>query len=251
MGTPGGNSATTATVNSSQWRVAEVLALRPETPTARTLVLGLPHPVSHLPGQRYELRLTATDGYQAARPYSAASPGDGQTRQLEITIAAVTAGEVSPYLFSQLRQGDQLEVRGPLGKFFVWQAADPEPLLLIGGGSGIAPLRCIWRVHAAVHSKAPLQLLYAARNYDDIIYRPELLADPAHVTITLSRDWPADWPGARGRISQELFAAALAKLPGTPRCYVCGMNAFVEVSTQALLRLGLPPSRIKTERYGA
>jgi ferredoxin-NADP reductase len=228
-----------------------VVQLRPETPTARTLLLRLPHPVSHLPGQRYELRLTAADGYQAARPYSAASPGDGQTDILEITVAVVTDGEVSPYLLSGLQVGDQVEVRGPLGKFFVWQPSDPAPVLLIGGGSGIAPLRCIWQAHAKSHSPAPLQLLYATRSFEDIMYRDELLADPTHVHITLSRTQPPGWSGATGRISPALFQAALDRLPPTPQCYVCGMNAFVEVSVGLLLRLGIPPSHIKTERFGA
>jgi ferredoxin-NADP reductase len=224
--------------------------LRPETLTVQTLVLRLPHPVQHLPGQRYELRLTSADGYQAARPYSAAIPGDGSSDLLEITVAVVAEGEVSPYLFEFLHVGDQLEVRGPLGKFFVWQPSDPAPLLLIGGGSGVIPLRCIWRAHRDSQSRAPLQLLYAARDFDDIIYRDELLADPEQVTITLSGKQPTDWAGAGGRISEELFARTLAKLPEQPQCYVCGMNAFVEVSVSLLLRLGLPASHIKTERYG-
>jgi ferredoxin-NADP reductase len=250
MATLGENNATTPTGSASTWRVAEVVDLRPETLTVQTLVLRLPHPVKHLPGQRYELRLTAADGYQAARPYSAASPGDGSTDLLEITVAVVAEGEVSPYLLERVHVSDQLEVRGPLGKFFMWRPSDPTPLLLIGGGSGVAPLRCIWQAHTASQSTAPLQLLYAARDYDDIIYRDELLADPEHVTIALSRKQPLGWPGASGRISQQLFATALARLVDTPQCYVCGMNAFVEVSVGLLQRLGMPSSRIKTERYG-
>jgi len=217
---------------------------------ATTFQLQLPHPLNHLPGQHYEIRLTAKDGYQAARLYSAASPSNGSSNLLDLTVQYMLGGEVTPYLCEQLQVGDQLEVRGPFGRVFVWYANSAEPVLLVGGGSGIVPLHCIWKAHTCGDSSAKLQLVYSAHYYDDIMYRDELLADREHAFITLTRAQPMDWQGGNSRLRHEMLEQALLKLGDTPMCYVCGMNAFVEIAIGMLLRLGVPPSHIRAERFG-
>jgi ferredoxin-NADP reductase len=250
METRGVSSATTQTYSPSKWLVATVLAKQRETPMATTFQLQLPHSLDHLPGQHYEIRLTAEDGYQAARLYSAAYPSDGKSNILYLTVEYMLGGEVTPYLCEQLQVGDELEVRGPLGHVFVWDPDSTEPVLLVGGGSGIVPLHCMWRAHALNGSSTPLQLVYSTRYYDGIVYREEFLADTERVAITLTRAQPPNWQGGSGRLSRELLERRLTMLPGTPMCYVCGMNAFVTVAISFLLKLGIPPSHIRAERFG-
>jgi ferredoxin-NADP reductase len=202
-----------------------------------------------VPGQHYEIRLTSEDGYQAARLYSAASVAVGE-KTLELTIALLPGGEVSPYMHEQARTGDQIELRGPLGKFFVWKADAPDPVLLIGGGSGVVPLRCMLQAHQLTGSRGPMRLVYSARSYDEIIYKSELLHNRS-VAITLTGDAPADWLGGRGRVDTHLLSRELQALPTTPLCYICGATPFVEAMADMLLSLGVPPVRILTERFGA
>jgi ferredoxin-NADP reductase len=209
----------------------------------------MPNEVKHLPGQHYEIRLTAEDGYQAARLYSAASPAQGNNL-LEIAVELTVDGEVSPYLYGQLKSGDEIEVRGPLGKFFIWDPSMPEPALLIGGGSGIIPMRSILMTYQAHDTETPLRVLYSARDYEDILFKNELI-DANNVTITLTGKTPANWQGQVGRINLERIKAVLETLPSSVVCYVCGMNRYVEAVTQLLIMAGVPPARIKGERFGS
>ncbi|HSW66937.1 MAG TPA: ferredoxin reductase [Bacillota bacterium] len=232
----------------SEWKAATVTAIRDETPTVKTFTFEMPHIVNHLAGQHYEIRLTAPDGYQAARLYSAASAAQGD-KLLELTVALLPDGEVSPYLHRNVRVGDQLELRGPLGKFFVWTPDVSAPALLLAGGSGVVPMRCIIQAHALAQAAAPYHLVYGARTQDEIIYKPDLINHP-NVTITLDTA-PAGWQGSTGRITLELLQAQINKLPSTPLCYVCGTTPFVEAMANSLIHLGIPAEYIKAERFGA
>lgn len=249
--TRGGNSGTTPMSNASDWRIATVAKIVDETPTVKTFTFTMPSSVEHMAGQHYEVRLTAEDGYQAARLYSAASVANG-SNELELTIALLADGEVSPYLHEHVTVGDKIEIRGPLGKFFIWQPSMPEAIFMIGGGSGVVPLRCILQTHQQANATTPITLLYSARSFDDIIYKQELLAPNMPVTITLTgQSPPVDWTGHTGRISFALLEEVLVTLPTTARpiCYVCGMTPFVEAIANALLTMGIPPARIKAERF--
>jgi len=239
-----------ATPDGNAWQVARVQAIAQETPLSRTITFQLPGPAEHLAGQHYELRLTSSTGYQAARPYSAASAADADGL-LDITIANVPRGEVSPYLDGLLAVGDQVEIRGPFGNFFVWTPKLTQPVLLVAGGSGVAPMRSILQAHRAARSKSPMQLLYSTRSYDEIPYKSELL-DMPNVLVTLTgNDVPDDWDGATGRIDAELVSQALAHMAADVMCYVCGMTRFVEAAADLLIACGVPAARIKTERFGA
>ncbi len=235
------------------WRQAAVVATRDETPRARTLVLAVPGWPGHLPGQHLDVRLTAEDGYQAQRSYSLASPPEDP--RPAITVERIEDGEVSPYLANELRQGDQLELRGPIGGYFTWTAGQGGPLLLVAGGSGIVPLMAMLRHRAATGSAAPARLLYSSRTYDDIFYRAELdrlvaRDDGLTVVHTLTRRLPTDWSGRRGRIDRAL----LQEVAWTPaehmHAFVCGPSALVEAVATALVNLGHEPARVKTERFG-
>lgn len=245
----GGSSDTTPMSNPSTWRVAAIAAIRNETPTVKTFGFTFADSINHLAGQHYEIRLTSADGYHAARLYSAASVADG-SNLLELTVALLPGGEVSPYLHGQAHIGDQVEIRGPLGKFFVWEATVPDAVLLIGGGSGVVPLRCMIMSHRRSTARSPMHLLYSARSYEEIIYKSDLINDP-NVDITLTGSAPAEWQGERGRIDQTVLGHELGKLPTMPLCYVCGATPFVEAIADMLLSLGVPPARIRTERFGA
>src|SRR3954471_168092 len=178
-----------------------------ETPRVRSLLLRCPGWPGHLAGQHVDVRLTAEDGYQAQRSYSIASAPED--KELVLTVERLDDGEVSPYLFDTLRPGDQLELRGPIGGYFVWRASDGGPLLLLAGGSGIVPFRAMLRHHVALGSSVPVRLLYSSRSYGDLIYRDELarLDDSAGIDVfyTLTREWPEDWNGHRRRIDEELL----------------------------------------------
>ena len=236
-----------------RWQLAAVLDNRAETPRARTLTLRVPDWPGHLPGQHLDVRLTAEDGYQAQRSYSIASPPEERT--VAITVERLAEGEVSPYLADELRPGDQLELRGPIGGYFTWTAAEGGPLLLVAGGSGIVPLMAMLRHRAAAGSTAPTRLLYSSRAREDIIYRDELdrLAaanDGLTVVHTLTRGQPPGWAGRRGRIDRALLEE-LAWPPGDrPRAFICGPTRLVEAVAAALVDLGHDPARVKTERFG-
>ncbi len=234
------------------WRLGTVLELVDETPRARSIVLDVPDWPGHRAGQHVDVRLTAEDGYQAQRSYSIASaPEDGG---LVLTVERLEDGEVSSYLVDELRRGDSLELRGPVGGFFVWEAAFGGPLLLVAGGSGVAPFRSIVRHHLAVASDVPLRLLYSARTLDDVLYRDELdrlaASRTVDVRFTLTREWPDGWSGYRGRIDRDLLAEVGWPADERPLVYVCGPTAFVETAASSLVELGHDPGRIRTERFG-
>jgi ferredoxin-NADP reductase len=234
-----------------RWLVATVAETVPETARAVTLRLDVPDWPGHRAGQHVDVRLTADDGYQAQRSYSIASPPGSE--RLELTVERIDDGEVSPYLTTVADVGDQFELRGPIGGWFVWDATDGTPVLLVGGGSGVVPLRAMLHHHAASGSTAAMHLVQSARTLGDAIYRRELeaLVGPRRaVTLTLTRESPPDWSGHRGRVDAG-FLAELGWPPSAqPRCYVCGPTGFVETVADALVELGHEPRRIKTERFG-
>ena len=220
----------------------------------RSLALSVPGWPGHLPGQHVDVRLTAEDGYQAQRSYSIASaPGEGE--MLMLTIERLDDGEVSPYLVDELRAGDRLELRGPIGGYFVWNVAAGGPLLLVAGGSGIAPMMAMIRHRAAAASSVPVRLLYSSRSLGDVIYRDELerLAGAGtglEVAHTLTRGQPEGWSGYRRRIDREMLAEVAPPPERRPLCYVCGPTPLVESVASALAELGHEASRIRTERFG-
>jgi ferredoxin-NADP reductase len=231
------------------WRVATVADVRTETPRVKTLVLDVPGWEGHRAGQHVDVRLTAEDGYQAQRSYSIASSSDAS--QLELTVEAIDDGEVSPYLTGEARPGDQLEIRGPVGGFFVWDPDPGGPALLVGGGSGVVPLMAMARQRAAERNTIPTRLLYSARSWDDIIYRNELEmleGNGFDVVYTLTREQPPGWTGHSRRVDRDLLADIVPE--GLAVSFVCGPTPFVEALAQALVELGYEPSRVKTERFG-
>lgn len=236
----------------SQWFVATTKAIHDETPTVKTFTFELPHEVDHLAGQHYEIRLTAPDGYQAARLYSAASAAHG-TNTVDLTVALLPTGEVSPYLHHNLQIGDQLELRGPLGRSFIWTPEIEDPVLLVAGGSGVAPMRCILQAHQLSESMTPVTLLYSSRTYDEIIYKSELLVPDSpllHTMITITDTWPEDWKGWTGRLDEKKIASILQSFSTPPRCFICGSTPFVEAMANLIVSLGTPPQNIRAERFG-
>jgi ferredoxin-NADP reductase len=230
-----------------------VVGIVEETPRVKSLMLDLPGWPGHQAGQHVDIRLTAADGYEAQRSYSIASAPEDDL--LLLTIERLDDGEVSPYLTEVITTGDELELRGPIGGYFVWDASQPGPLLLIAGGSGIVPLRAILRHWAAARSTAEVRLLYSARSIDDVIYREELVRLAAYeeldLRIALTRVWPEGWRDHRGRIDGD-FLKETAWPPGDhPRIYVCGPTGFVEAMAAALVEGGQLSETIKTERFGA
>ena len=222
-----------------------------ETPRTRTIALDVPGWPGHRAGQHVDVRLTAEDGYQAQRSYSVASaPGD---ERLALTVERIEDGEVSPYLVDELVPGDRLELRGPIGGYFVWEPERGGPLLLIAGGSGVVPLMSMLRHHAAVGSDVPVRLVYSSRTLADVIYRDELerLASPTvEVVHALTREQPVGWEGHARRIDAELLREVAWPASERPLAYVCGPTTLVETAAQALAGLGYEPARIKTERFG-
>ena len=231
------------------WRVATVAAVRPETARAKTIVLDVPGWEGHRGGQHVDIRLTADDGYQAERSYSIASaPRSGQ---LELTVERIEDGEVSPYLVDEARPGDQLEVRGPIGGYFVWDSDVDGSVLLVGGGSGIVPLMAMVRQRASEAEPTGVRLLYSARDWNDVIYRDELAAlasDGLDVVYTLTRAQPEGWTGYARRVDRELIAEVAPS--DASLALVCGPTAFVETVARSLVELGHDPARVKTERFG-
>ncbi|NJM34613.1 MAG: oxidoreductase [Rhodomicrobium sp.] len=235
------------------WMRATVESLRMETHKAKTLQLSVPDWPGHLAGQHVDVRLTAEDGYQAQRSYSIASPPGAAS--VELTVEMIMDGEVSPYLTEIVMPGDMFELRGPIGGYFVWTETLDGPLVLIGGGSGIVPLMAMLRHRTRTGHETPAILLYSSRSRSYIIYREELDAlagsDPAFTLIhTLTRANPMDWNGYTRRIDEAMLAEIGIPALENPNIFVCGPTPMVESAASALVRLGIAPQRIKTERFG-
>jgi ferredoxin-NADP reductase len=229
-----------------------VVELVEETPRTKSLMLELPDWAGHRAGQHVDIRLTAEDGYQAQRSYSIASAPEDE--QLVLTVERLADGEVSPYLVDVLRPGDELELRGPIGGYFVWDESLGGPLLLVAGGSGIVPLRAMIRHRIATGSRVPVRLLYSARSETELIYRDELrdagAAEGVEVQVTLTREWPDGWDGHRGRIDRRLLGEVAWSPSERPLIYACGPTALVESVANALVADGQDPRRIRLERFG-
>ena len=235
------------------WRLAEVAEVRPETGRVATLALEVPGWDGHLPGQHLDVRLTAEDGYTAERAYSIASAPDGE--RVELAVERLDDGEVSPYLTEELRQGDQLELRGPVGGYFVWEPGRGGPLLLVAGGSGVVPLMAMLRHRAATGSQVPARLLYSSRSLDDVIFREELerlaeAGDGLTVTQALTRAQPPGWTGYARRIDAVMLEEVGWRPGERPLAYVCGPTRLVEAVAGQLVALGHDPARVRTERFG-
>jgi ferredoxin-NADP reductase len=232
------------------WQTVMVSSVIDETPAVRTVLLEVPEWPGHRAGQHLDIRLTADDGYRAERSYSIASaPGE----PLAITVERLEDGEVSPYLTRELRPGDKMEVRGPIGGYFVWEPAMGGPLLLAAGGSGIVPLRAILRYRANLGSQVPVRLLYSSRSWPDVIYRDELSRPEAGVAViqTLTRSHPDDWTGYTRRVDAAMLAEVAWPAAERALAYVCGPTSFVESVAAGLVGLGYPAGRVRTERFGA
>jgi len=233
------------------WQVATVTDVRRETATARTLVLAVPEWPGHLAGQHLDVRLTAPDGYRASRSYSIGSAWGGDT--IELTVEQVPDGEVSPYLVDVVKAGDELEVRGPVGGWFVWKPEQEGPVQLIGGGSGIVPLMAILRTHAAAESTTPVRLIYSVRGPASVIYVDDLkrvaAGDHVDVRLVYTREAPAGEPRV-GRIDAELIERLAFTPAESPTTYVCGPTPFVETAADLLVAAGYDPARVRTERFG-
>jgi ferredoxin-NADP reductase len=236
------------------WRVGTVVALHDETATARTIRLEVPDWPGHLAGQHVDVQLTAPDGYSAVRSYSIASASNPEKR-VEITVEGLPDGEVSPYLTQVVAVGDRLELRGPIGGWFVWRIQQTEPIQLIAGGSGIVPLMAMIRSRAAAGSTAPFRVLYSVREPGAVFYRDELQMrserDPSMtITYAYTRAAPKNWPRPPGRIDAALVADTTWPSKLVPTCYVCGPTPFVEIAAGFLSACGNGPDKIKTERFG-
>jgi ferredoxin-NADP reductase len=236
------------------WHIGSVVALHDETATARTITLEIPDWPGHVAGQHVDVRLTAADGYSTVRSYSIASAQNSE-RRVQLTIERLLNGEVSPYLTQQLAVGDRLELRGPIGGWFVWRPEQREPVQLIAGGSGLVPLMAMIRSRAAAGSTAPFRLLYSVREPAVVLYRDELQAlsdygDSVSLTYAYTRDAPKNWPQPVGRIDAALIVRTTLPSNLFPTCYVCGPTSFVESAAGFLTASGNGPDKIKTERFG-
>jgi ferredoxin-NADP reductase len=237
-----------------RWLPATVLRLHEETAEVKTISFDTPGWPGHLAGQHVDIRLTADDGYAAQRSYSIGSPAGVGTR-IELTVERVEGGEVSPFLLDELRAGDRIELRGPIGGYFTWSPGASDPLLLIAGGSGIVPLMSMLRTRAGSASRAPARLLYSSRSEEHIIYRAELdrlhgAADGFLLSHTLTRRAPPGWSGERGRIGREMLERR-AFAPGEgAQTFICGPTPFVEAVSELLLAIGHAEASIRTERFG-
>src|SRR5438270_7808261 len=244
----------TAVLGRVTWRTASVVGLHDETATARTLALVAHDWPGHVAGQHVDVRLTAPDGYSAVRSYSIASAPSCE-RRLEITVERLLNGEVSPYLTQELAAGDRLELRGPIGGWFVWRTQQTEPIQLVAGGSGIVPLMAMIRSRALAGSTAPFRLLYSVREPQAVFYREELQALSDHdrsmnLTYAYTRVAPKDWPRPPSRIGAALIANTTWPSKLVPTCYVCGPTSFVESASRLLTSSGNDPEKIRTERFG-
>jgi ferredoxin-NADP reductase len=233
------------------WRVAEVAEVRPETSRVKTIAFDVDGWEGHRAGQHVDVRLTAEDGYQAQRSYSIASAPDGT--RVELTVERIDDGEVSPYLTEELRPRDRIELRGPVGGYFVWEPEQGGPLLLVAGGSGVVPLMAMLRHGAAAGSDARAVLLFSSRGWDDVIYRDELArlsGGGLDVVHTLTRSQPPGWSGYSRRVDAAMLREVAPGPDERPLVYVCGPTPFVEAVASALVELQHEPARIKTERFG-
>ncbi len=232
------------------WQVATVTSVVDETASVRTIELQTPDWAGHQAGQHLDVRLTAEDGYRAERSYSIASaPGE----PVALTVERLEDGEVSPYLTEELRPGDELEIRGPIGGYFVWDGDDSAtPLMLVAGGSGVVPFRSVLRHRSLLGSTVPVRLLYSARSLADVIYRDELDRQGAGVEViyTLTRQQPAGWTGHRGRVDKTMLEEVAWPPDQEALAYVCGPTPFVETVASSLVNLSYPAQRVKTERFG-
>jgi ferredoxin-NADP reductase len=236
------------------WQIGEVVATRPETVRAKSITLDLPGWMGHRAGQHVDVRLTAEDRYQAERSYSIASPPEEAPR-VTLTVERLDDGEVSPYLSEELRIGDKLELRGPIGGYFVWEANIGGPLLLVAGGSGIVPLMAMLRHRAAASSTVATRLLYSSRSLEDVIYRDELdelmkSSTMLEVVQTLTRAQPPGWTGYHRRIDTQMLREVAWLVEQRTLVFICGPTPFVETAAANLVELGHEPGRIKTERFG-
>jgi ferredoxin-NADP reductase len=236
------------------WQLATVTAIRDETPSVRSFTLAAPGWPGHRAGQHLDLRLTAEDGYSVERSYSIASEPE-RAGEVDITVERIEGGEVSPFLHEVVIPGDRLELRGPIGGYFVWEASQAGPVLLVAGGSGVVPLMSMARHRARAGSRAPMRLLFSSRGPDEIIYRAELdglaaAGDGFEVFHALTRRQPEGWTGYARRIDEAMLAEVIEPLGPAARTFACGPTALIETVANALVRLGLPPDRIRTERFG-
>jgi len=234
------------------WQLGQVLELIDETQRCKSIVLDVSDWRGHRAGQHVDVRLTAQDGYQAQRSYSIASAPEDP--ELVLTVQRLEDGEVSPYLVDVLRPGDDLELRGPIGGYFVWEQALDGPLQLVAGGSGVVPFRAMLRHWTAGRRESAARLLYSSRSLREVIYRGELTrlahGGGVDVLLALTREWPDGWEGHRGRIDRGLLERAAWPPEHRPLVYVCGPSSFVETVAQALVDVGHEPSRVRTERFG-
>jgi ferredoxin-NADP reductase len=237
------------------WQIATLTEVKPETPKVKSFALALPNWIRHRAGQHYDLRLTAPDGYQAQRSYSIASEPE-QEGEIDLTVERIEDGEVSTYLHDVLVPGDRLEVRGPIGGHFVWEAGSvPGPLVLIGGGSGVVPLMSMIRHRAVAGSKVSARLLYSARAFEDIIYFNELeklRADGSGLEVfyTLTRSQPPNWKGYNRRIDDQMLKEFIRPFNKSAQVFICGPTLMVEAAANSLVKFGLPAAQIRTERFG-
>ena len=236
------------------WQFGEVLATQVETVRTKSITLAVPNWMGHRPGQHVDVRLTAEDGYQAERSYSIASPPE-EDQRVTLTVERLDDGEVSPYLTDELRAGDKMELRGPIGGYFVWEALMGGPLLLVAGGSGIVPLMAMIRHRAAVGSTIATRLLYSSRSSEDVIYGDELERLVRNTTMlevvqTLTRVQTPGWTGYHRRIDTEMLREVAWPLDQRPLTFICGPTPFVETAAASLVTLGYNPGHIKTERFG-
>jgi ferredoxin-NADP reductase len=233
------------------WELATVVDVVEETERVKTIVFDVAAWPGHRAGQHVDIRLTAEDGYQAERSYSIGSAPAGT--RIELTVERLDDGEVSPYLTDELRIGDRIELRGPIGGYFVWEPSQNGPLLLVAGGSGVVPLMAMVRVRAAAGSDADTRLLFSSRGWDDVIYRDELErldGGRLRVVHTLTRSQPGGWRGYARRVDAEMLADVGPDPAERPRVYICGPTPFVEADAEALVQLGHAPQTIRTERFG-
>jgi ferredoxin-NADP reductase len=233
------------------WQIADVVDVVADTPRVKTIAFDVPGWKGHRAGQHVDVRLTAEDGYQAQRSYSIASAPDGH--RVDLTVERLEDGEVSPYLTDELRPGDRIELRGPIGGYFVWEPSQGGPLLLVGGGSGVVPLMAMIRARAAADSDVDTRLLLSSRGWEDVIYRDELErldGGGLRVVHTLTRSQPAAWTGYARRIDAEMLAEIGPDPTESPHVYVCGPTPLVEAVAEALVQLGHDPRAVRTERFG-
>jgi ferredoxin-NADP reductase len=239
------------------WRTGTVVKIIAETNRVRTLVLDVPEWPGHRAGQHVDVRLTAEDGYQTERSYSIASPPEDA--RISLTIERLENGEVSSYLADDLREGDALELRGPIGGHFVWSVSDGGPLMLVGGGSGIVPLMAMLRHRAnapeSVRRTIPTRLLYSSRSWQELIYRDELARlgesdDSLQIVHTITREPPPQWNGYRRRIDRAMLSEVTWPASAHPHVYVCGGTPLVETAAEGFVALGFEPTSVRTERFG-